>query len=158
MFTQQQGGGAAAVTGNTAERSVAREHPIARSQIEIKNLDTSSMVGPMAPLSPLLLLLLAPAVRAAADEAAPSGCTAVADAASLLSAARDPEVGCVALASGLYAMPTELKLDRSVQLLAQPGATPTISGARNGGSVTVSNGLGSRNFGGRIGVPPGPGK
>ena len=89
---------------------------------------------------PWLLLLTLAVVRAA--EAAP--CTAVADAASLLSAASDPEVGCVALATGLYAMPTELKLDRSVRLVAQPGATPTISGARNGGSVTVSVGPGAR--------------
>ena len=86
-------------------------------------------------------LLLALAVRA--DSAAPS-CTPVAGAASLLSAVADAEVGCVALATGVYALPSELRLDRSVRLIAQPGATPTISGARNGGSVTVSVGLEAR--------------
>lgn len=95
----------------------------------------------MSLMTAALVMIMALAMTVCADEAAPAApCRAVTDTTSLLSAIRDPAVGCAALGSGVYTMPVELKLYRSVKLIAQPGATPTISGARNGGSVTLSVG------------------
>ena len=84
---------------------------------------------------------LALALATARADESPAACTAVSSVAGLTTFAAGG-AGCAALAGGVYALTAELRLARSVRLVAQPGESPVLSGARNGrarrGGATMS--------------------